>query len=154
MSDIQRGFNESEIKVFKCFVNPKYPAATRTLSAVVKETGLDEADVLKIYATYDNLLFTAVSGKKWCFNVAFFANKFAIKYPDIFSKFTVLQTPLGVIVVPKDVKPELVAVIIAKIANEMDLTHPGVTEALEALNNIMVNKNNESQSSDEISFSA
>ena len=77
MSDILRDFNENEIKVFKCFVNPKYPGATRTLSAVVKESGLDEADVLKIYATYDNLLFTPVSGNKWCFNVAFFAKKFA-----------------------------------------------------------------------------
>ena len=154
MSDILRDFNESEIKVFKCFVNPKYPAGIRTLSAVVKESGLDEADVLKIYATYDGLLFTTASGKKWCFNVAFFAKKFATKYPDIFSKFTVLQTPLGVIVVPKDVKPELLAVIITKISNEMDLTQPGVAEALEGLNRMLAKRNNDSQTGDEISFSA
>ena len=153
MSDILRDFNENEIKVFKCFVNPKYPGATRTLSAVVKESGLDEADILKIYATYDNLLFTPVSGNKWCFNVAFFAKKFATKYPDVFSKFTVLATPLGVIVVPKDVKPHLLATIITKISSEMDLTQPGVAEALEALNRMLAKRNNEAQTGDEISFS-
>ncbi len=153
MSDILRDFNESELKVFKCFVNPKYPAAVRTLGAVVKETGLDEADILKIYATYDNLLFTAVSGKKWCFNVAFFAKKFATKYPDIFSKFTVVTTPLGVIVVPKDIKPEMLSQIISKISSDMDITSPGVSEALNALNHLMLTRNNETRT-DEISFSA
>ena len=153
MSDILRDFNEIELKVFKCFVNPKYPAAVRTLNAVVKETGLDEADILKIYATYEGLLFTAVSEKKWCFNVAFFAKKFATKYPDIFSKFTVVKTPLGVIVVPTDIKPELLSQIIAKISSEMHFTSPGVAEALGALNGILVKRNNETRT-DEISFSA
>ena len=153
MSDILRDFNESELKVFKCFVNPKYPAAVRTLNAVVKETGLDEADILKIYATYEGLLFTPVSEKKWCFNVAFFAKKFATKYPDIFSKFTVVKTPLGVIVVPADIKPEILSQIIAKISSETDFTAPGVAEALGALTGILVKRNNETRT-DEISFSA
>ena len=153
MSDILRDFTEIELNVFKCFVNPKYPSAVRTINAVVKETGLDEADILKIYATYEGLLFTAVSEKKWCFNVAFFAKKFATKYPDVFAKFTVVKTPLGVIVVPADIKAEMLSQVISKISSEMDLTSPGVAEALGALNGIMIKRNNENRT-DEISFSA
>jgi hypothetical protein len=35
----------------------------------------------------------------------------------------------------------------------MDLTQPGVAEALEALNRMLAKRNNEAQTGDEISFS-
>jgi hypothetical protein len=43
--------------------------------------------------------------------------------------------------------------IIAKISSEVDLTSPGVAEALGALNGIMIKRNSETRT-DEISFSA
>jgi hypothetical protein len=36
----------------------------------------------------------------------------------------------------------------------MDLTQPGVAEALEGLNRMLAKRNNDSQTGDEISFSA
>lgn len=153
MSDIPLDFNENEIQVFKCFVNPKYPASIRTIQAVVKESGLDQDSVLKVCFIHENLLLKQVSVNKWCFNISFFAKNFATKYPDMFSAFTVINTPLGVIVVPKDVKPELLDVIISKISSEMDLIQPGVAETLEALNNMVVNRKIDIQSIYEISFS-
>ena len=133
MSDVLRDFTDNELKVFKCFVNPKYPSAIRSLGAVVKETGLDETEVLKIYATYDNILFSSVEDSKWCFNVAFFAKKFSNKYPDIFDRFIVTHTPCGVIIVPKNISPSSWAKILHSIKEQMDQTDPGFGHLLESL---------------------
>jgi|688.fasta_scaffold46102_4 hypothetical protein len=155
MSDILRDFTPNELKVFKCFVNPKYPSAIRSLPAVVKESGLEESEVLKIYATYDQILFSPVDDteNKWCFNVTLFAKKFAEKYPDIFEKFEVSNTALGVIIVPKNVGPEVLGQIISQIS-ETDQTAPGISELLTTLNNLLSSKRGDSTNKGIISFSA
>ena len=146
---ILRDFSPDELKVFKCFVNPKYPSAIRSLSAVVKETGLDEADILKIYATYDNILFSSVESNKWCFNVAFFAKKFSNKYPDIFDKFIITHTPCGVIVVPKNISQDSWAKIMHSLKENMDATDPGFSDLLDSLVQMTqaIQKNDESKES-------
>ncbi len=109
-------FTDDELKVFGCFINPKYPQAIRSAKAVVTETSLSEEDVMAIFARYDGLLFRPTDGK-WAFNFALFARKYMARYPDLFSEYVVYITPVGSVVASKNASKEEVADMINKIVN-------------------------------------
>jgi len=148
-----RDFSENELKVFKCFITPKYPSAIRSVSAVAKETKLEEDDILDIFKAYDQILFTHIETNKWCFNIALFAKKFALKYPHLFEKYEVTQSPVGVVVIPKGISPDVIKKIMASVAE--DDGNPGVSEIMSTLDRMLNDALKKAEEpSDVISFSA
>lgn len=103
---MKENFSENDLKVFGCFIHPKYPAATRSLKSVVKETGLSEEEVVSTFKEYDNVLFRPVSETKWSFNLVLFMARFHQKYPHLFSEFSIKQTAIGLIMGPKSLSEE------------------------------------------------
>jgi len=131
MSDIMRDFTENELKIFKCFINPKYPACIRSLSAVCKETGLKSDEVKKVYEAYDHVLFSHIENTKWMFNLMFFAKKFHKKYLDLFEKYLVINSHIGMIVVPKDISNEVLSQIVEKVKESVD------SESIKSIEHLM-----------------
>lgn len=111
-------FTENELKIFGCFINPKYPAATRTLKAVAKETQLDESVVLAVFEAFNETLFWPITKAKWSFNLVMFMARFHTKYPHLFEKFHIKQTPLGLIMGPKDMSLEKVESILQGVIDD------------------------------------
>ena len=111
-------FTESELRNFSCFIDPKYPAATRTVGAVAKETGLEETVVTAVFKDFMGTLFQPVTKVKWSFNLVMFMAKFHKKYPHLFTKFDIKQTPGGLIMGPKGMCQEKFQTILQGVIDD------------------------------------
>jgi hypothetical protein len=111
-------FTENELKIFGCFINPRYPAATRTLSAVAKETGLDEQTIMNTFKEFDEVLFQPASSTRWSFNITLFMARFHDKYPSLFSKYNIKKTSIGVVMCPKGISAEKVESVLKSVIDD------------------------------------
>jgi len=128
-------FSENELKVFQCFINPRYPRAVRSFRAVVKETGLCGEDVMAALREYEALLFAPLEKEMWSFNFNLFAAKFSTKYPQLFEKYHVHNVGKFLLVAPKSVPmdvvknfidsyPKTISADLAKAIDQMGGTPP------------------------------
>lgn len=111
-------FTEDELTVFKCFINPKYPMAVRTMASVVKETGFTKDKILCTFAQHHGLLFKPYSKTKWAFNLVFFMAKYHEKYPELFKEFSIKTSSVGLVMVPASKSEAEIEAILQQVIDD------------------------------------
>ena len=85
MSDMPELSKEAQL-VYACFIDAKYPMATRSVKAIVRQTGLPEAAIVSILESSGDFFKEQASEGRWSMNIGKVVLNYFHQYPQIFSK--------------------------------------------------------------------